>query len=292
MHAILLIGKGFLGTYINDLFVKEGVDFVATTRDGRDGTVQWGFPEEFEKLDEPIDFSALPAAQTVVITFPLKGEEFAETLVDGYLKQHSSLEGFKPNWIYIGSTRGFKEIPSTRFTVSDVAAGGVRVEAEEFFIAKHNAQVLNLAGLWGGKRAPRNWGRFFTDKKLLRTRLSLRERSLHLTHCTDAARVVLAVARQNSDGHLPAGRWLVSDGNVYDMLEELLADPVIRGLVEELIQEPEVQAMVGATEVDQIKLGDSVVTMRINPAHTWEQFGLQPKFPYVLHSDDPFQGEF
>ncbi|KAJ1940400.1 hypothetical protein EC988_007046, partial [Linderina pennispora] len=90
MHSILLIGKGFLGAYVNDLLTKKNADFVATTRDGRDGTIKWSFPDEFEKLDEPIDFSALPAAQNIVITFPLKGEEFAETLADGYLKQHSS----------------------------------------------------------------------------------------------------------------------------------------------------------------------------------------------------------
>lgn len=106
---------------------------------------------------------------------------------------------------------------------------GARGEAEEDFLAlspEYKTTVLNLAGLWGGSRNPRNWvGRVAPTKdalslkvRLSRFRYTFSEHpiqgSLHMIHGLDVARAILAVHR---DFEMAQGqRWLLTDGRVYD----------------------------------------------------------------------------
>jgi nucleoside-diphosphate-sugar epimerase len=87
--------------------------------------------------------------------------------------------------------------------------------------------VLDLSGLWGGTRDPRNWvQRVAPAKAALRNKVSkkltlpntvilfLFQGSVHLIHGEDVARAILAV---HSNWDKSAGqRWLLTDGRVYD----------------------------------------------------------------------------
>ncbi|KAJ2514599.1 hypothetical protein H4217_005664 [Coemansia sp. RSA 1939] len=291
--SVLILGCGFVGKYLGDLLKSKGVSFAATTTDGREGTTKWRLPgPEEEATAGDIDFHALPEAQSIVITFPLQGRGIAKRLVDGYIEHIRALakDGTgntkKPLWVYLGSTRPFKEMPSTYLTPPDMAAGGVRVEAEEYLIQEHDGCVLNLAGLWGGARDPKNWSRFYPDKEKLRKRLA--DRSLHLVHGADVARAIYAVISQPEA--VSGGRWLVSDKRVHDALEIYIGDTRIRGLVQELLKETETQSLVGTTVVDDIELGPSAVSMRIDSSHFWNHVNIEPIYPFVTGRPDPYPG--
>ncbi|KAJ2364936.1 hypothetical protein H4S01_003517, partial [Coemansia sp. RSA 2610] len=227
---VLVLGQGFVGEYLASLLRMHSVSYAATTTDGRNGTIAWRLPAD---ASTPADFSLLPVASTVVITFPLPGCPAARRLLDGYIDHAQRVCADHPRlrWIYLGSSRGFKEVPSTRFTKPDVSAGGPRVEAEECVIAEYAGHVLNLVGLWGGARQPESWARFYTSPERLRSRLN--DRSLHLIHGADAARAIYAVAMCTAE--LPAGRGLVSDERVYDTLQNIIGDPRIRRFLVELL---------------------------------------------------------
>ncbi|KAJ1943096.1 hypothetical protein GGF37_002805 [Kickxella alabastrina] len=277
MIGILILGQGFIGTYLADLLRNRDFSFAATTTDGRNNTIKWRLPSSSSDVAD----YALPSANTIIVTFPLQGSAAATQLIEGYLGYHDNK--IRPQWIYLGSTRPFKEIPSTRFTKPDIIAGGPRVEAEELIISKYKGKVLNLAGLWGGERVPEKWSRFYTEKEKLRQKLSAR--GLHLVHGADVARAILAVITVPE-----SGRWLVSDGSTYDMLQILLRDERVRGLLEELMHEAEVRRMLGADKVEDVRLGESEVTLRIDPSHFWAAVAIQPEYPYVIGEPDPFTG--
>ncbi|KAJ2788385.1 hypothetical protein H4R21_007017, partial [Coemansia helicoidea] len=199
---VLILGRGFVGSYLAALLAETGTSYAATTTDGRDGTISWALGE-----DGGSDCSALPVAAVVVVTFPLQGRCAAKRLVDGYAA--AGPKGRRgPRWICLGSSRAFTAVPSDRFTAPDAAVGGERTEAEEFIARECGGCVLNLVGLWGGARAPDKWGRFYTEARL---RKRIEDRSLHLIHGADAARAIYAVATSGSEA---GGRWLVSDGRV------------------------------------------------------------------------------
>ena len=75
--------------------------------------------------------------------------------------------------------------------------------------------VLNLAGLWGGQRDPRNW-----VERVAKTKDDVRgKKSLHLIHGVDVARAIAAVAgcEESTWGEQGRGqRWMLTDSFVYD----------------------------------------------------------------------------
>ncbi|KAJ1996226.1 hypothetical protein GGI25_002216 [Coemansia spiralis] len=283
--SVLILGQGFVGKYLADLLKARKVDYAATTTDGRASTIKWRLPKPEDNTKA--GFAALPAATAIVITFPLSGQAEAKQLIDGYLEhQRVKLSNAVLNtrWIYLGSTRPFKQTPSTRYTPPDIAAGGERVEAEEHII-KAGGHVLNLAGLWGSERIPRNWSRFYPDKEKLRKRLA--DRSLHLIHGADVARAIYAVM---TESELPGGRWIVSDRLVHDALQIYIGDERIRKFIQELLVEDDVRHLLGADDIDGIKLGNSAVSLRIDSSHFWKQFNMEPEYPFVVNMSDPYSG--
>ncbi|KAJ1856820.1 hypothetical protein GGH12_002766 [Coemansia sp. RSA 1822] len=273
---VLILGHGFVGEYLAELLAKNCVSYAATTRNGRNATIKWQFSST-----DTADFSALPAASFVVVMFPVNGSTDVDHLCRGYTTYHQALHpNYKqPRWIFLGSTRAFTQIPSTKFTPPDTN-GGPRMDAETHAIDKYNACVLNLVGLWGGARCPRGWARFYT-KDRLRSRLN--DRSLHLVHGADVARAILEVVR---DGTIN-GRWLVSDQRVYDMLQIVVCDGRVRGLLSELLEDKDVQAILRATRVEDVELGPKYVTRRIDSSHFWDRAGIQPHYIYALDQPDP-----
>ncbi|KAJ2499659.1 hypothetical protein GGH96_003322 [Coemansia sp. RSA 1972] len=272
---VLILGHGFVGQYLTELLTKNSVSYAATTRNGRDATIKWEF-------SDTADFSALPAAPFVVVMFPVNGATDADRLCHGYAAHHQSIHSADqpPRWILLGSTRAFTQTPSTKYTPPDTTLGGPRMAAETRAIDKHGACVLNLVGLWGGARCPRGWARFYT-KDRLRTRLN--DRSLHLVHGADVAHAIFAVVRDRTIN----GRWLVSDQRVYDMLQIIVCDDRVRGLLGELLEDKDAQALLRATRVEDVELGTTCVTRRVDSSHFWDRAGIQPRYIYALDQPDP-----
>ncbi len=135
MIDILILGAGWTSTFLIPLCEAEGVSYAATTRSGSNSTIPFNFPDD-------ADFSKLPDARTVLVTFPLQ-EGWSARLFDGY--------GRNADWIALGTTSiwgadGWSD-RHTPYTKTD------RALAEDEF----PGTVLCLSGLWGG---PRNARRF------------------------------------------------------------------------------------------------------------------------------------
>ncbi|KAJ2743846.1 hypothetical protein GGI20_003423 [Coemansia sp. BCRC 34301] len=288
MKSVLVLGQGFVGKYLADLLKAHKVDYASTTTSGREDTIAWCWSERADDDDVCDPYSMLPAAESIVITFPLKGGAEARHLITGYLCYHRKVHGdtYTPFWVYLGSTRPFKGTPSTRQTRPDLIAGGPRVEAEEYVISAHAGCVLNLAGLWGGERVPDKWSRFYSDKEQLRNRL--RDRSLHLIHGADAARSIFAIIGHKDKASRFAGRWLVSDEKVYDVLQIFVGADHIRSFLEDLMDDDEVKEMLGADKIGDIEMGAAFVTKRIDSSHFWSQLQLKPKYVYAVGEPDPY----
>ncbi|KAJ2800728.1 hypothetical protein H4R20_003952 [Coemansia guatemalensis] len=286
---VLVLGRGFVGKYLTDLLEERGINYASTTTDGRDGTIKWRFSGEDDAPDAQA--STLPFAESVVVTFPLLGSAAARKLIESYAGggRHAvaGSSNATPRWIYLGSTRPFKESPSSRYTTPDVLAGGARLEAEQCVINSFGGCVLNLAGLWGGERVPSRWGRFYTTKEKLRGRLA--DRSLHLLHGADAARAICAVAMSNNPTESLVGRWLVSDTRVYEILQVITPDDRICGFLSALLEEEaDVRALLNAKTVEEIVMGESAVTKRIDSSHFWNDFKTEPKYFYDRNRPDPY----
>ncbi|KAJ1733372.1 hypothetical protein LPJ61_001595 [Coemansia biformis] len=281
---VLILGRGFVGGYLAELLAATGTSYSSTTTDGRDGTIVWRLADDADS-----NYSALPVASVVVVTFPLQGHAAATRLIDGYgghWRAGAAGGSSGPRWIYLGSSRAFTEVPSNRFTTPSASVGGLRTEAEECIIGEHGGCVLNLVGLWGGAREPEKWGRFYTKDRL---RKRIEDRSLHLIHGADAARAICAVATSSLGTGFPGGRWLVSDGRVYDILQIVASDGNVHGLLAALLEDKHVQGLLGASRVEDVPMGEHVVTQRIDSSHFWSQFGIEPRYPYAFGGADPYR---
>ncbi|KAH9828520.1 hypothetical protein Tdes44962_MAKER09265, partial [Teratosphaeria destructans] len=89
-----------------------------------------------------------------------------------------------------------------------------RAGAEDALLALGGC-VLNLSGLWGGTRDPRQW-----VERVARTKEEVRAKtSLHMIHGQDVARAILAVVSSGEgdwEGKCKGQRWMLTDGFVYD----------------------------------------------------------------------------
>ncbi|OMJ09507.1 hypothetical protein AYI69_g7022 [Smittium culicis] len=138
---LLILGKGFIGTYVADLCASKGIRFVATTTDGRDGTTKFALPKNDQPAESFLEAARnLPSASSVLVTFPLDGKQGVENFVDSYTNTRPS--EIKVNWIYLGSTGVFTHVPSNRNTPRDKNINPTRQESEDCFIDSYNATVL------------------------------------------------------------------------------------------------------------------------------------------------------
>ncbi|EGP91199.1 unnamed protein product [Zymoseptoria tritici ST99CH_1A5] len=276
---LLILGAGWTSTFLIPLLQSHNLTFAATTRDGRKvagaDTIKWSFDPSASVTEKKNQFSSLPTAKHVLITFPLTGTGQSSTLIHGYEKAH----GVKAGFIQLGST-GIWQIPRghdegvwvTRKTKYDTS--NARAVAEDELL-KLDGCVLNLAGLWGGERDARNWvPRVATTKEAVKGK-----KSVHLVHGEDVARGIVGVITREwkvSKGQ----RWMLTDGFVYDwwMLFARWAD-VGRGedagrkpseqsrWVYELMREEGVRALPRSMET----LGRAYDSREF-----WETYGLSP----------------
>jgi hypothetical protein len=219
----LILGAGWTSTFLIPAVQLENLSYAATTTTGRDHTLTFKFDPTSPSAES--DFQNLPAAHNVLITFPLKGKGQSRFLIETYRKTHPRLNPGGIRFVQLGSS-GIYQIPSqpvwiTRSSRYDVE--NERAVAEDELRAL-GGSVLNLCGLWGGARDPRNWiGRVAPSREALEGKTSL-----HMIHGEDVARAIMAVfkrweaegeeeANGNGSGNGVGGeRWLVTDGFVYD----------------------------------------------------------------------------
>ncbi|KAI8818336.1 uncharacterized protein EV422DRAFT_180647 [Fimicolochytrium jonesii] len=213
---MLILGMGWSGTYVATLLTSLDISFEATTTTGRDGTLKFEYDPD---STDPTPFEQLPDAKTVLVTFPLRGKQSALNLADLYEQTHAST-AVTQQYILLGSTRPYSttagdagDVWVDRNSNPDLTIDAPRQEAEAALLARGgrggrgSGCVLNLAGLYGGTRDPRNWvPRVAPDLPALRGK-----GSLHVIHGEDVAQAVLAVSRDFTPGE----RWLVTDTRVY-----------------------------------------------------------------------------
>ena len=175
------------------LLEKEKITYATTTTTGRDGSYKFKFNPEDKGGDNVDQYRALPTSQTILIIFPMKGKNQSIHLRDSYIQSHA--RGKEYNFIQLGST-GIFSIPDQPLWVtrhSKYDETNVRAIAEDE-LRGFGGCVLNLSGLWGGARQPKNWiDRVAATKEQLKDKTSL-----HMVHGLDVARGIIAV-HQNFD---------------------------------------------------------------------------------------------
>ena len=113
---LLILGAGWTSTFLIPLLTKQDISHAATSTTGRDGTYKFKF--EHDKSDESQkQYDALPTAQTILVTFPLKGKHESSHLVNSYKKAHSHVESSKFQFIQLGSS-GIFTIPDQEMWVT------------------------------------------------------------------------------------------------------------------------------------------------------------------------------
>jgi len=219
---ILILGAGWYSQYLIPLIQSDpSLSFVATTRDGRVVTGYTTIKFEVSDRDET-DWARLPKARTVVLSFPT----VSPGAVTKYIRAYELVHGAGwTRWIQLGSTGTFDaavcsagESPETCVTrIARIPRPSNTRTESEFELLSLSSQtspsqtqttVLNLAGLWGGTRMPRNWvSRVAPTKEAL-----AKKGSVHFIHGEDVARAIIAVHHRFSPGQ----RWILTDGRVYD----------------------------------------------------------------------------
>lgn len=213
---LLILGAGWTSTFLLPLLRARHCSYAATTRDGRTvaghPTIPWTFNPNAD--DDPAShFSRLPLARNVLVTFPLHGHGPSKVVVEGYTAAHGA-RGRAVRFLQFGSS-GIWQVPQEDLWItrhSPHNKNDTRAVAEDELLALGGC-VLNLAGLWGGERNPKNWvDRVAKSKDDVRGK-----KSLHLIHGLDVARAVLALITTSTWAeHGKGQRWMLTDGFVYD----------------------------------------------------------------------------
>ncbi|TVY22758.1 hypothetical protein LHYA1_G009051 [Lachnellula hyalina] len=206
---ILILGAGWTSTFLIPLLDQQKISYAATTTTGRDGTYKFRF-DIVEHEDNPEQYAALPDAKTILVTFPLKGKGQSTHLITSYIQNHGSQKS-DPNFIQLGSTGIFsienQDTWVTRHSKYDKS--NPRAIAEDELLSRGGC-VLNLSGLWGGARQPKNWiDRVASTKEQLKGK-----NSLHMIHGEDVARGIIAVHQEFSAAQ--SERFILTDLIVYD----------------------------------------------------------------------------
>ncbi|XXG93787.1 hypothetical protein Hte_000036 [Hypoxylon texense] len=197
---LLILGAGWTSTFLIPLLVRKEIKYAATTTTGRDGTIRFRFDPN---STDPTPFRTLPYAETVLITFPLRGKGQAVNLVRMYESTHKH----RPHFILLGAT-SIWTASQWQDDWSPHERADPRAVAEDELMTRADGAVLNLAGLYGASRQPRDW-----VDRVVKSKADLKKKgALHVIHGEDVARAIVALHRNFT----PGKRWLLSDMHVYD----------------------------------------------------------------------------
>ena len=197
---------------------SENISHAETTTSGREGTIPFKFDPD---SGSPEPYKNLPSAHTVLVTFPLKSHGQSKTIVGLYRSVH----GAKNNWIQLGSTEIFNQLPNSYSTEdSPYDKSNTRAIAEDELIGLGGC-ALDLSGLYGGKRVPRTW-----LPRLGKSKDDVRKRgAVHFIHGEDVARAIIATHRKFT----PGKRWILADLRVYDWYDLIMSFSAMVGDDEE-----------------------------------------------------------
>lgn len=205
---LLILGAGWTSTFLIPQLGNENITYAATTTSGRDNTIPFKFdPDSGDS--EP--YKHLPSARTVIITFPLVGHSQSKTILGLYRSVH----GARNNWVQLGSTGIFNQLPTDWSTDdSPYDRSDSRAIAEDELLSLDGC-VLNLSGLYGGQRVPRTW-----LPRLGKSKDDVKKRgAVHFVHGEDVARAIIATHRKFS----PGKRWIIADLRVYDWYDLIMS---------------------------------------------------------------------
>lgn len=206
----LILGAGWTSTFLIPLLKAHHHTYAATSTTGREGTQKFKFDPDNH---DPSYFADLPNARNILITFPLNGKGQSELLIKSYKHTHPRVAD-TAHFMQLGSS-GIFQIPEQALWVtrhSSYDKTKPRAVAEDELLALGGC-VLNLSGLWGGERDPKNWvDRVATTKEQVKSKTSL-----HMIHGEDVARAIVAVFEKwgSEKGVGEGQRWLLTDGFVY-----------------------------------------------------------------------------
>jgi hypothetical protein len=208
---ILILGAGWTSQFLVPLLELAGQTYALATPQGTINKFCAGKYDDskivafYLKPDDPdeSEYATLPTASTVIVTFPIKEEGAAKKLVEKYNRIHAG--SIHPQWILLGSSSVWEG--KGKHDRSSPIKSTPRSVAEEEMLDLGGV-VLNLAGLWGDERQPKNW-----PKRAINSKQQLKDKgSLHLIHGDDVARACLAVHKKFNAGE----RYLLTDQQCYD----------------------------------------------------------------------------
>ncbi len=295
--TLLILGAGWTSTFLIPLLQSRNIAFAATTTSGHPvagvPTLPFKFDSSAPSPETRAAIAALPRARYILITFPLTGSGPSKLLVETYSETHLTTAANPTTnpfrFIQLGST-GIWQQPSAAATTDPNTASQInpnpwitrhtpptlplspRSHAENELLALGGC-VLNLAGLWGGSRVPRNWAaRVASTKEAVRGKASL-----HLIHGEDVARLVVAVVLSEEGVWEAQGRgqrWMVTDGFVYDWWA-LLAGWV-DGEESAAERAKWVWELMGEVGVRALPRGMEVLGRCYDSRELWQAWGLVP----------------
>ncbi|TGZ77076.1 hypothetical protein EX30DRAFT_344440 [Ascodesmis nigricans] len=262
---LLILGAGWTYQFLLPTLESHTptLTHAATTRSGSTNPPTLPFTFDPHSTD-PTPYRSLPPALCILITFPIIVPGATATLLRLYVETHPHQP--QPEVIQLGSTgvwgtgQGFIDRHNS---IDPSSARG----AEETRLLALGGVVLNLAGLWGGARLPRNWlPRVAGDLEKLRAK-----GSLHLVHGEDVARGVLAVVECLIRRGVGRGqRWLLTDMRVYDWWD-LAAAWGKEEWVGALLKE-------SGEEVRVLPRGPELLGRVLDAREFWEFVGLWPRW--------------
>ena len=204
---ILILGAGWTSTFLIPLLEKQAISHAATTRNGHDETIPFVFNPESQ---DTAPYDRLPPAKTLLITFPLKGEGQSKILTSLYEQTHEEVKS-SCRWVQLGSTGIFAEKGwNDSNSAYDRSNARAIAEDELLKILGKRACVLDLAGLYGGERQPRNW-----VTRVAKSKEDVKGKgAVHLVHGRDVSRAIIGahLKFENVGGQ----RWIVNDLHAYD----------------------------------------------------------------------------
>lgn len=285
--TLLVLGAGWTYQFLQPLLSHHKISHAATTTTGHNDTIPFRFDAD---SDDVTQYHSLPNADYILITFPLKGRGPSAKLLSMYQKTHSHSTDPAPQpsrergprWIQLGST-GIFTSQDWNDESSPIDTANERGIAESELI-ELGGVVLNLAGLYGGGREPRNW-----IARVAKTKEQLASKgALHLVHGVDVARAIVGVVSNGDKDAIFGRRWIIADGMSYDWwaltwewmgeTQEPNADEIIpqraedkwkyRQWVLELMDENNVRALPRAPEL----LG-----RKMDSRAFWKAVGLLPE---------------
>lgn len=273
----LVLGAGWTSQFLIPELHRSGITHAETTTRGRDNTIPFVFDPESDDL-EP--YERLPSADTVLITFPLRGHGQSRHITSLYRKVH----GEKNRWIQLGSSGIFNkekeaaggEHDGWSTEESEYDRSDRRAIAEDELRECVGGCVLNLSGLYGGERKPKNWlGRLAKSKEDVKAR-----GSVHFVHGEDVARAIVATHRNFTVGK----RWIVTDLRVYDWWDLILSFSAAVEKNGESVEEREkgwmygkwVQELMIEENVRALPRSMEVLGRKLDSRNFWRAMGIWP----------------